>query len=162
MKTSIVLLLSCIGVSSVALNSHASELPFLPSHNDKSPHKLFLHSETENADYRFDVWHVEGGYSYNVFDSIDLYVGARVNNSEHYSSGFLSGVSYQLNDKIMFKSTLHSFKTEDDSLYLNKDVDVISAEVSSRVQLSENLDIHATLDYQEWQQGVEVGIGFRF
>ncbi|MCA2492952.1 ribonuclease regulator, partial [Vibrio sp. 2175-1] len=24
------------------------------------------------------------------------------------------------------------------------------------------LDIHATLDYQDWQQGFEVGLGFRF
>ncbi|MEF1191077.1 ribonuclease regulator, partial [Vibrio parahaemolyticus] len=23
-------------------------------------------------------------------------------------------------------------------------------------------DIHATLDYQDWQQGFEVGLGFRF
>jgi hypothetical protein len=38
----------------------------------------------------------------------------------------------------------------------------LSAEVSSRLKLTENLDIHATLDYQEWQKGVEVGLGFRF
>ncbi|HAH03666.1 MAG TPA: ribonuclease regulator, partial [Vibrio sp.] len=38
----------------------------------------------------------------------------------------------------------------------------VAAEVSSRVQLTDNLDLHATLDYEEWQQGVEVGLGFRF
>ncbi|EEY44804.1 hypothetical protein VMA_002876 [Vibrio mimicus VM223] len=38
----------------------------------------------------------------------------------------------------------------------------ISAELTSRLKLKENLDLHATLDYQEWQQGVEFGIGFRF
>ncbi|MGI1896695.1 ribonuclease regulator, partial [Vibrio campbellii] len=38
----------------------------------------------------------------------------------------------------------------------------LAAEVSSRVKITENLDLHATLDYQDWQQGFEVGLGFRF
>ncbi|MDW1838575.1 ribonuclease regulator, partial [Vibrio sp. Vb0718] len=28
--------------------------------------------------------------------------------------------------------------------------------------ITDKLDIHATLDYQDWQQGFEVGLGFRF
>ncbi|MHC6803885.1 ribonuclease regulator, partial [Vibrio antiquarius] len=30
------------------------------------------------------------------------------------------------------------------------------------VKITDKLDLHATLDYQDWQQGIEVGLGFRF
>ncbi|MDF4701671.1 ribonuclease regulator, partial [Vibrio parahaemolyticus] len=32
----------------------------------------------------------------------------------------------------------------------------------SRVKITDNLDLHATLDYQDLQPGFEVGLGFRF
>ncbi|MCG6282716.1 hypothetical protein K6U46_15840, partial [Vibrio diabolicus] len=74
-------------------------------------------------------------------------------------NGFLSGVSYKVSERFSLKSTLYSVnKLSED----NKRVDVLSAEVSSRLHLTENLDLHATLDYQEWQQGIEFGLGFRF
>ncbi len=141
--------------------SIANELPPLPGKDATSPHKLFISSESYQSD-SFDVWNIDGGYSYELFDSVDLYVGARVNNSPvQNQSGFLSGVSYHLNDRVTVKSTLRSFKG--DSTEGRRDEDTsLAAELSSRVKITDKLDIHATLDYQDWQQGFEVGLGFRF
>lgn len=141
-----------------ACSSFAADLPVLPSQQNVSPHKLFISSTNDNND--FDSWKIDGGYSYNIFSKVDLYVGARLNNSERANeTGFLSGVSYQLTPRFSVKSTLHSYS--DDTLNDGKE-STIAAEVSSHMKLTENLDIHATLDYQEWQKGIEVGLGFRF
>ncbi|MBW3697098.1 ribonuclease regulator [Vibrio sp. T187] len=138
--------------------SHATSLPELPSQSNEPVHKFFLSSQSPSSE-NFDIWKIDGGYSYNVFKSIDLYVGARVNNSTlGNENGFLSGVSYQISDKISLNSTFHTYVNE-----VNDEKESgVGAEVSSRMKLSENLDIHATLDYEEWQQGIEVGLGFRF
>lgn len=141
--------------------SFATELPPLPGKTITSPHKLFISSESYQSD-SFDVWNIDGGYSYELFDSVDLYVGARVNNSPvQNQSGFLSGVSYQFNDRVLVKSTLRSFKGEVTE-GIGEEDNGLAAEVSSRVKITDKLDIHATLDYQDWQQGFEVGLGFRF
>ena len=147
-----------LSVLAFACPLFATELPPLPSQQAQSPHKIFLSSENDQRD--FDSWKIDGGYSYNVFDKIDLYVGARLNNNDKINeTGFLSGVSYQVTPRVSVQSMLHS--SSEDTLEDGKDTR-LSAEVSSRLKLTENLDIHATLDYQEWQKGVEVGLGFRF
>jgi hypothetical protein len=143
--------------------SMANTLPSLPGQNDTSPHKLFISSNSFQAEDSFDVWNIDGGYAYEVLDSVDLYVGARVNNSpKQNQSGFLSGISYQFNDRVMLKSTVRSYKSESTPGNNKTDDTNLAAEVSSRVKITDNLDIHATLDYQDWQQGFEVGLGFRF
>ncbi|PMH39762.1 ribonuclease regulator [Vibrio sp. 10N.286.49.B3] len=139
---------------------YANTLPLLPAQHNQSPHNLFLVSANQSND-DFDVWNIDGGYSYTLFNDIDLYVGARINNSDDVqSNGFLSGMTYQVSERISVKSTLHSYRITDTEL--NETSTNIAAEISSRLQLSDNLDLHATLDYQEWQQGIEVGLGFRF
>lgn len=141
--------------------SAANDLPLLPGKAITSPHKLFLSSDSYQSD-NFDVWNIDGGYSYQLLDSVDLYVGARVNNSPNQNqSGFLSGVSYHFNDRVTVKSTLRSFKG-DTTEGVDDEDNGLAAEVSSRVKITDKLDIHATLDYQDWQQGFEVGLGFRF
>ncbi|WP_286295582.1 ribonuclease regulator [Vibrio apostichopi] len=134
-----------------------SGLPLLPSQIDLSSHKFFISTQNASSE-SFDTWKVDSGYSYSLFADVDLYVGARINSdSLKYESGFLSGVSYQFSERISFNSSLHTYKDE------TEDNDKsVAAEVSSRVQLTDNLDMHATLDYEEWQRGVEVGLGFRF
>ncbi|MGF1752463.1 ribonuclease regulator [Vibrio makurazakiensis] len=137
----------------------ANTLPELPSHTKPSAHKFFVSSQSAPSEDSFDIWKVDGGYSYNVFKSVDLYVGARVDNSiQGNDNGFLSGVSYQVSDKISVKSTLHTYVNDED----NDNSSTVAAEVSSQMQLTDNLNIHATLDYEEWQQGIEFGLGFRF
>ncbi|MEZ9057082.1 ribonuclease regulator [Vibrio pelagius] len=139
---------------------NANSLPLLPSQLDTSAHKFFISSQSSTNEY-FDVWKVDSGYSYSVFNNVDLFVGARINSDAlKHENGFLSGVSYQLSDRISFNSTLHTYSSEENTEQGKEKS--IAAEVTSRVQLTDNLDLHATLDYEEWQQGVEVGIGFRF
>ncbi|WP_420883285.1 hypothetical protein [Vibrio aestuarianus] len=154
MKLTITLALSFF----ISLPSMANILPLLPSEQVKSPHRLFVSSENDSQS--FDSWTIDSGYSYSIFEDLDVYVGARINNSgNNESGGFLSGIRYQLTPKLSLKSTLRSANSTPEN---DKRADAVSAELSSRLQLSENIDLHATLDYQEWQQGVEFGLGFRF
>ncbi|MDN3610933.1 hypothetical protein ACODM8_13205 [Vibrio ostreicida] len=153
MKTILSLLLTLFASSSLA-----TALPELPSKYKGSPHKIFLSSESNHQD--FDTWKIDGGYSYNIFSNIDVYVGARLDQGKDINeSGIMSGVSYQITPRVSVKSTLHAYA---DDLAADKDDNVVSAEVSSRMRLTENLDFHATLEHQEWQQELEFGIGFRF
>lgn len=141
-------------------SSLAVELPALPSQHNQSPHNFFMSSgsKSSTAD-SFDVWNIDSGYSYSVFDSLDVYIGARLNNSElSNDSGFLSGVNYQVSDRISVKSTLRGYQYEEN----NETQGGMAAEISSRMRLTENLDVHATFDFEKVQQGVEVGLGFRF
>lgn len=150
-----------LGISCLAftLSAQAVTLPSLPSQQVTSPHNMFFTTEQDNQG--FDSWVIDGGYMYNIFRDVDLYVGARVNSSINGGeNGFLSGVRYQLTERVSLKSTVYSLnRSDDDSKNGN---DSLSAELSSSLRLSDNLDLRATLDYQQWQQGIEVGIGFRF
>ena len=150
----------CCLISATSFTASAADLPEFPA-KKPSPHKLFLNSQPSPASANeFDLWTIDGGYSYTLFDSVDLFVGARVDNSNQESqNGFLSGVSYRFNEKISLDSTLHSSKEAQNN---GETENIFSAEVTSRVQLSDRLHLHATLDYEEWQQGVELGLGFRF
>lgn len=154
MRTTLCLLVALV----TACPLFAAELPPLAAQQSSSPHKLFVLSESDQHD--FDSWKIDGGYSYSLFDKVDLYVGARLNSNNNINeTGFLSGVSYQFTPRLSVKSTLHSYSNDNPAA--GKDSS-LAAEVSSRMKLTDNLDFHATLDYQEWQKGVEVGLGFRF
>ncbi len=145
-------------------SSQAEQLPSLLSEQANSPHQLFLTSEQSSQS--FDSWsiNIDGGYAYSLFSNIDIYVGARIRQSDRFGAnrlnenGFLSGVSYQITEKVSVRSMLHSYSNEG----VNDRSNTVGAELSSRLQLTEDLDLHATLDYREWQQGVEMGLGFRF
>lgn len=153
MNKSLALLCFCF-----TYNAFAVSLPTLPAESSRSPHTLFLYSEPDSQ--AFDSWVIDSGYAYNIFRNVDLYVGTRINTSINGgSNGFLSGVSYKVNERILLKSTLYSSSKLDEDSSRNERV---SAELSSHLRLSENLNLHATLDYQEWQQGIELGLGFRF
>ncbi len=138
--------------------SFAISLPSLSAGQETSPHKFFLSSQTSSNE--FDSWKIDSGYAYSLFDSIDLYIGTRMNNtSDTYNqNGFLSGISYNFNDKVSLKSTVHASKNVLD----DNEVNTVSAEVTSSVKINKHLELHATVDYKQWQQGIEVGLGFRF
>ncbi|NLS12269.1 hypothetical protein HGP28_05080 [Vibrio sp. SM6] len=121
-----------------------------------SPHSLYLSSQDGATHERS----IEGGYSYNLIRSVDLYVGARMNGNDQSQSGVLSGVSYQWSDRWVISSALRAYKY--DAITKEKGDANLAAEVTSHFKLNENLAVHATLDYQDWQQEVAVGIGFRF
>jgi len=135
--------------------------PLLSEPLNESPHRLFLTSEHSANISNQQRIKINGGYSYNLLTDINIIVGAQIGQTgdTHTDiSGFLSGVSYQLTDRVSLQSTLHSSYNSESKANSGP----VSAELSSRLQLSEDLDLHATLDYREWQQGVEVGVGFRF
>ncbi|ORT48353.1 hypothetical protein ST37_19320 [Vibrio sp. qd031] len=131
--------------------------PTLPNiEESESKHKVFMNSKSQTNE-GFDVWQIDSGYAYNLFDSFDLYVGTRIKNTDSEADrGFLSGVSYQFNHKISVNSTLYTGDTaviEEPSF---------NAEVSGNFEMSNGLNLHATLDYDEWQQGITVGLGYNF
>ncbi|MCL9773360.1 ribonuclease regulator [Vibrio methylphosphonaticus] len=139
--------------------ARAAELPALPSQHDASPHNFFLVSDSKSSSNNLDQWNVDSGYAYSVFDSVDVYIGARLNNSlESSDRGFLSGMSYQVSERISVKSMLRGYQYEENDVTQSG----MAAEISSRMRLTENLDVHATFDFEKVQQGVEVGLGFRF
>ena len=134
--------------------------PLSPQSASASPHKLFISGDNQLND-NFDVWSIDSGYAYEVIDSVDLYIGARLNNSStNNQSGLLSGVRYHLNERITLNSSLRT--NNNDTIENSSKEGPLAAELTSRVRLSEHLDIHARLDYQKQQQGVEIGLGFRF
>jgi len=147
------------------INAQSEQLPPLPSEQKVSSHRLFLTSEQNTQSMDSTNINIDGGYAYSLYNNIDVYVGARINQGQSSSlpakrnkNGFLSGVSYQVTDKVSVKSLVRSYFTYESDQRINN----IAAELSSRLELSDDLDLHATLDYEEWQQGVEVGLGFRF
>ena len=143
-----------------ATNSQAEILPSLNSEGADSPHKLFVSSQN-NILNEIDSWKIDSGYAYSVFGNIDIYVGTRIDNVSEESTerGFLSGVSYNIGEAFSLKSTLH---TKQELQENGEPFNTFGAEVSSRVKISDHLDLHATLDYEELQQGFELGLGFRF
>ncbi|MBD0784796.1 hypothetical protein HUO09_00350 [Vibrio sp. Y2-5] len=152
----------------IIFSARSEPLPTLPSMQKDSPHRLFLTSEqvsSEQNGKEIEAWDIviDGGYAYAIFSDIDVYVGARINqsyseNGNFSENGLLSGVSYQLTERVTLSSSVQSYFSDKNSERTSN----IGAELSSRLQLSDDLDLHATLGYQEWQQGVEVGLGFRF
>ncbi|CAM4253389.1 hypothetical protein ACPV5L_12090 [Vibrio astriarenae] len=150
--TSLFCVLSC----ALSTTAWAVELPKLPANASASNHKIFVNSHSSQA-YSQSM-SLESGYAYSIFDNFDVYVGARLNEKDN---GFLSGVSYSVSDRISVRGSLHSYKDVEQG-ERNETEQGLSAELTSRLRLSENIDVHATLDYQEWQSGVEVGLGFRF
>jgi hypothetical protein len=152
---SLVILASAFISSNVLADT---SIPLTNSLNTElSKHKLFLNSQNTSGE-GFDVWRLDSGYAYNVYESVDLYIGTRVENSDSTSSGgFLSGVSYQFNEHVSLKSALY----QSDSIIIRAE-DKLAAEVSGQIQITDKLNIHATYDYADFQQGIEVGLGFSF
>ncbi|CAH0527050.1 outer membrane protein [Vibrio hippocampi] len=143
----------------VCSSTYATELPSLHSKDEVSPHKFFMYSDTQTNSEQFEVWTIDSGYSYSIHESLDIYIGARLDNAESSTNnGFLSGVSYKVSERVSVKSSLRGYQYEDKETTH----DGMAAEISSRVKISDNLDVHATFDFHKIQQGVEVGLGFRF
>ncbi|WP_261816670.1 hypothetical protein [Vibrio gallicus] len=125
---------------------------------EASPHKVFVNADS-SAGIQFDVWQMDTGYSYSVMDNIDLYIATRITNSadEPHQRGFLSGMNYHFNDKLSLNSAIYTSPASSQSVN-----NAMSAEVSGKYMLTDTLNVKATLDYEEWQSGVEVKLGFSF
>ncbi|OBT07388.1 hypothetical protein A9264_07715 [Vibrio sp. UCD-FRSSP16_10] len=129
----------------------------------QSPHRLFM-SAAPSSGEQFDEWRVDTGYAYSVFDNIDLYVATRISSSEHNENrgsinrGFLSGVNYHFNHKLSLNSAIYA-SPDSEAVTIS---DYIGAELSGKYMLTDNLNLKATVDYEEWQSAIEVKLGFSF
>ncbi|MGL6258376.1 hypothetical protein [Vibrio sp. WXL103] len=148
--------LLCIVTVCVSTGVSASNLPQLPNQKAVSSHKLFVSSYTSASAYQ--TMSIDSGYAYSVFDNFDVYIGARLHDGDN---SLLSGVGYSVTERLSIHGTLHTFK-DYEQIDDDEAETTLSAELTSRLRLNENLDIHATLDYQDLQGGVEFGLGFRF
>ncbi|MDP5254574.1 MULTISPECIES: hypothetical protein [unclassified Vibrio] len=122
--------------------------------------KLYIHG---NLVEEFDEWRIDTGYRYPILDNVDFVFATRLEHSQNRGAqGLLSGVRYQLTPALSIDSVLHRQWQAHDSVNDTEKTQLLSAELSSRYQLTETLDLHATYDYQNIEQAIAVGIGFRF
>lgn len=135
-----------------------STLPTLAA--EKEQHHLYVYGDLGEE---FDEWRIDTGYRYPIHSNVDFVLATRLEQSPNKEAqGFLSGVRYQLTPALSIDSVLHRQWQEQDTSKEKSKTQLLSAEVSSRYQLTETLDLHATYDYQSIEQAIEVGIGFRF
>ncbi|GEM78428.1 hypothetical protein [Vibrio superstes] len=127
--------------------------------SSQSPHKLFMSADSTSGE-QFDEWRMDTGYAYSVLDNIDLFVATRISNSgdNQPNRGFLSGVNYQLNQKLSLNSAIYTSADSKEE----RITDSMGAELSGKYMLTESLNLKATLDYEDWQSAIEVKLGFSF
>lgn len=140
----------------VALPTTAAESRLLNILDDNSPSGWFMSSQSKGAE-QFDLWQIDSGYAYSISDNTELYLSTRLksgNESQAASRGMLSGVKYSFTPKLSLQSAVTSETQDQDT--------VMGVEVSSNYEVTEKLNLHATLDYEGLEQIYQFGIGFRF
>ncbi|MGR5147763.1 hypothetical protein ACQKP8_14610 [Photobacterium alginatilyticum] len=116
----------------------------------------FMSSQSKSAE-QFDVWQIDSGYAYSLSDNTELYLSTRLksgNQAQAATRGLLSGVKYSFTPKISLQSALTSETVQKDT--------VMGVEVSSQYEVTERVNLHATVDYEALEQIYQLGIGFRF
>ncbi|PSW19010.1 hypothetical protein C9I98_14270 [Photobacterium sanctipauli] len=124
--------------------------------DDDSSSGWFLSSQSRGAEH-FDLWQIDSGYSYSIGDKTELYLSTRLksgNELHSASRGLLSGVKYSLSRKLSLKSALTSETYDRET--------TMGVEVSSQYEVTDSLNLHATMDYEALEQIYQVGIGFKF
>ena len=140
----------------VALPTTAAESRLLSILDDNSSSGWFMSSQSKGAE-QFDLWQIDSGYAYSISDKTELYLSTRLktgNESQSASRGMLSGVKYNFTPKLSLQSAVTSETQDQDT--------VMGVEVSSQYEVTERLNLHATLDYESLEQIYQFGIGFRF
>ncbi|AJR09885.1 hypothetical protein H744_2c3243 [Photobacterium gaetbulicola Gung47] len=115
-----------------------------------------MSSQSKGAE-QFDLWQIDSGYAYSISDNTELYLSTRLktgNEKQSASRGLLSGVKYNFTSKLSLQSAVTSETQNQDT--------VMGVEVSSQYEVTERLNLHATLDYEALEQIYQFGIGFRF
>lgn len=124
--------------------------------DDSTSSGWFLSSQSRGAG-QFDLWQIDSGYTYSISDNTALYLSTRLksgNDNQSASRGLLSGVKYTLSPRLSLQSAVSSETQNKDS--------ILSVEVSSQYDLTEHLNVHATMDYESLEQVYQLGIGFKF
>ncbi|MCQ1058913.1 hypothetical protein ACQKPX_06865 [Photobacterium sp. DNB23_23_1] len=140
----------------VALPTTAAESRLLQILDDNSSSGWFMSSQSKGAE-QFDLWQIDSGYAYSISDNTEVYLSTRLksgNESQAASRGMLSGVKYSFTPKLSLQSAVTSETQDQDT--------VMGVEVTSNYEVTEKLNLHATLDYEGLEQIYQFGIGFRF
>ncbi|KHT61725.1 hypothetical protein C9J03_10250 [Photobacterium gaetbulicola] len=140
----------------VALPTTAAESRLFSILDDNSSSGWFMSSQSKGAE-QFDLWQIDSGYAYSISDNTELYLSTRLktgNEKQSASRGLLSGVKYNFTSKLSLQSAVTSETQNQDT--------VMGVEVSSQYEVTERLNLHATLDYEALEQIYQFGIGFRF
>ncbi|OAN14128.1 hypothetical protein A3K86_11100 [Photobacterium jeanii] len=141
----------------VALPTTAADKELLSLINTDAPSGWFMSSQSKNAD-QFDLWQIDSGYAYSLNNDIELYLSTRLtsgNDNQSASRGMLSGVNYKLTPKMSLRSAVTTEKRVDQDA-------TMGLEVSSQYQVTDKVNLHATIDYEDLEQIYQFGIGFRF
>lgn len=150
-------LLITVALLVVAFPSTAAEKGLLDLlGSDSSSSGWFMSSQSRSAE-QFDVWQIDSGYAYAVSDNTELYLSTRLktgNDTLAASRGMLSGVKYNLSPKLSLQSALRTETIEQET--------VLGVELSSQYEVTEQVNLHATVDYESLEQIYQLGIGFRF
>ncbi|MGR5064140.1 hypothetical protein [Photobacterium sp. DNB22_13_2] len=140
----------------VALPTTAAESRLLDILDDNTSSGWFMSSQSKGAE-QFDLWQIDSGYAYSISDNTELYLSTRLksgNEIQSASRGMLSGVKYSFTPKLSLQSAVTSETQDQDT--------VMGVEVSSNYEVTEKLNLHATLDYEGLEQIYQFGIGFHF
>ncbi|MGF1685548.1 hypothetical protein L4C36_02515 [Photobacterium japonica] len=140
----------------VALPTTAAEHSLLSKADDPASSGWFLSSQSRGAE-QFDLWQIDSGYAYALTDNTALYLSTRLksgNDKESASRGLLSGVKYHFTSRLSLQSAVTSETQDRDT--------TLGVEVSSQYEVSERINLHATMDYEAIEQVYQLGIGFKF
>ncbi|MGF1681133.1 hypothetical protein [Photobacterium minamisatsumaniensis] len=140
----------------VALPTTAAEKGLFNILDDSDASGWFMSSQSKGAE-QFDLWQIDSGYTYSLSNNTELYLSTRLKsgNDQHSPSrGLLSGVKYNLSRKLSLNSAVTSETHEKET--------VMGVELSSQYEVTERLNLHATMDYEALEQIYQLGIGFKF
>ncbi|EAR57074.1 hypothetical protein SKA34_18369 [Photobacterium sp. SKA34] len=116
----------------------------------------FLSSQPRHQQ-AFDVWQIDSGYAYTITKNTQLYLSTQLTSGtviQRGSRGIASGVKYNLTPKVSLQSEINTASTNENTK--------LGIEVSSQYDVSDQLNLRATVDYEELEQVIEFGLGFNF
>ncbi|PSV26027.1 MULTISPECIES: hypothetical protein [unclassified Photobacterium] len=116
----------------------------------------FLSSQSRHQQ-AFDVWQIDSGYAYTITKNTQLYLSTQLTSgtvTQRGSRGIASGVKYNLTPKVSLQSEINTATTKENTK--------LGIEVSSQYDVSDQLNLRATVDYEELEQVIEFGLGFSF
>lgn len=116
----------------------------------------FLSSQSRHQQH-FDVWQIDSGYAYSITENTQLYLSTQLisgTEQQAVSQGIKSGIKYTITPKISVQSAITT-------AIQNKDTK-LGVELSSQYDVSEQINLRATVDYEELEQIIELGLGFNF
>ncbi|KLV04390.1 hypothetical protein ABT56_14710 [Photobacterium aquae] len=149
-------LLITIALLVVALPTTAAENDWLSLGDNTASSGWFLSSQSKGAE-QYDLWQIDSGYAYSLTENTELYLSTRLktgNDAHSATRGMLSGVKYNFTPKLSLKSAVKSEKQDEET--------VLGVEVSSQYEVTERINLHATMDYESLEQIYQLGIGFKF